>query len=573
MSIQQEQPLQSTVGIDAALADLIAGEAVWGQTPVAERRRLLERVHALVGEHAQAWVEAAREVKQLPADTPLVGEEWLSGPYGTLQALAVLIESLRAIENGGSPVDGYELSDGPGGRVVVHGLPHNAYEKLLLHGFSAEVWMPPGVDAATVRAKAGLAELDPQTTGGVGVVLGAGNITSIPPLDVLYELYAENRVVALKLNPITDAMLPVFEKIFAPLTELGVVRILTGGAEVGAYLVQHAGVKHVHMTGSAATHDAIVWGRGDEAARRKAENRPQLEKEITSELGGVSPIIVIPGSWSKADLRFQAEHVATQRLHNGGYNCIAGQVLVVSSDWAQKDAFLAEVRTALSKAPARVAYYPGSDHRVADALAAYPDNCERLGPDLGRVLITGEADAEYLKNTEFFAPVLGVVELPGTGLEYFQTAVMAANDDFVGTLGVNVIVHPSTRRKMGDAFETTLAGLRYGCIAVNAWTGFGFLAAIASWGAFPGHTIDDVQSGIGVVHNALLLDGPERSVVRGPFRPAPRALLAGEFAMSPKPPWFVTARTAAVTARRLTAWAAAPGWRKVPGIVLSAMRG
>ena len=82
-----------------------------------------------------------------------------------------------------------------------------------------------------------------------------------------------------------------------------------------------------------------------------------------------------------------------------------------------------------------------------------------------------------------------------------------------------------------------------------------------------------MQSGIGVVHNALLLDGPERTVVRGPFRPSPRSLLHGEFALTPKPPWFVTARTAATTGRRMTAFAAEPGWGKVPGIVLSAMLG
>ena len=42
-------------------------------------------------------------------------------------------------------------------------------------------------------------------------MLGAGNITSIPPLDVLYEIVADNRAVLLKLNPIMarhDARLP-----------------------------------------------------------------------------------------------------------------------------------------------------------------------------------------------------------------------------------------------------------------------------------------------------------------------------------------------------------------------------
>ena len=118
-----------------------------------------------------------------------------------------------------------------------------------------------------------------------------------------------------------------------------------------------------------------------------------------------------------------------------------------------------------------------------------------------------------------------------------------------------------------------VAELRYGTVAINAWTGFAYLTARASWGAFPGHTVDDVQSGIGVVHNALLLENPERSVVRGPFRPAPRSVIHRELSLSPKPPWFLNNRTAATTARRMTAFTAKPGWRSLPRIFESAMRG
>jgi aldehyde dehydrogenase (NAD(P)+) len=571
MSIQQTLSEQRSDGIDAALADLGRGEVTWAATPVSRRRQLLIQVHALAGRYAQEWVDAAVSIKGLPADSPLVGEEWLSGPYALLTGIAALAGSLRAIERGASPVDEFEVGRGPGGRVTVHGLPHTIFDRLLLSGFSAEVWMPPGVSEETVRARAGLAELDPADTHGVGAVLGAGNITSIPVLDVLSELYAGNRVVALKLNPITDPMLGVFGKVFKPLIDLGVLRILTGGADVGSYLVQHGRVDHVHLTGSAATHDAIVFGTGPDRAERKAQNRPVLDKQITSELGGVSPIIVLPGRWSTADLKFQAEHVVTQRLHNGGYNCIAGQVVLVSSDWAQKGEFVAAIRSALVQAPARPAYYPGSDQRLAQALAGYPQ-AERLGP--GRVLVQAGAETrDLLLTSEFFAPVLGVIELPGTGIDFFRAAVTTANDDFTGTLGVNVIAHPRTLKALGPAFENALADLHYGCIAVNAWTGVGFLLATASWGAFPGHRLDDVQSGIGVVHNALLLENPERTVVRGPFRPSPRSLLHGEFSISPKPPWFVTNRTAATTGRALTAFAAKPGWARLPKIFASALRG
>ncbi|WP_280340333.1 aldehyde dehydrogenase family protein [Nocardia neocaledoniensis] len=559
--------------VDAALSDLVDGERKWAATSLRERRWLLDRVRELTGRHAQDWVEAATRIKGLPASSPLVGEEWISGPYVMAAALGVLADTLETLARGESPLD--KASFGVAGdRVTVDVLPANAFDALLLNGFSAQVWLRRGVSSAAAKAEAGLAQRDPARTNGIGAVLGAGNITSIAPLDVLYELIAHNRVVALKLNPITDPLLPVFAEILAPLIELGAVRLLTGGAEVGAALVGDDRVDHVHMTGSARTHDAIVWGTGAEAAERKRAGTPKLTKPVTSELGGVSPTIVLPGDWSDADIAFQAEHVATQRLHNGGYNCVAAQALIVSADWPQKDQFLAAVRAALAQAPARPAYYPGSDERVAGARRIYPD-AERLGPNGERLLVTGIACSsdEPLLTEEYFAPVFGIVEIPGTGAEFARSAARTANDAFAGTLGVNVIAAPRTIDELGAAFDVLIEDLRYGTVAINAWTGVGYLTPTAAWGAFPGHTIDDVGSGIGVVHNAWLIDGVERTVVRGPFRPAPRSLLRGEFALSPKPPWFVGNKTAASTGRLLAGFAADPGWLRLPAIFASALRG
>ncbi|MER8037724.1 aldehyde dehydrogenase family protein [Streptomyces hydrogenans] len=558
--------------IDRAVEDLVRGEAAWAARDRAERRELLERMRAATAEHAEEWVRAAVAYKRLPEDSPLVGEEWITGPYPVLTSLGALAAGIGALQEGRSPVDGFSLGRAPGGRVSVRVLPHGIWDRLLLNGFSAEVWMPPGVTEEEVRTRAGLAQLRPAETNGVGVVLGAGNITSIPILDVLYELYANNRVVALKLNPVTDGLLDVFGEVLAPLIDLGAVRILTGGADVGAYLVNHPKVSHVHMTGSAATHDAIVFGPGEEGAARKAAGTPLLGKPVTSELGGVSPTIVIPGEWSEADLRYQAEHVATQKLHNGGYNCVAGQVVVISSAWKQKDRFLTRLRQALSDAPARPAYYPGSDDRVNRAVDAYPGARHLPG---GRVLLTDldPSDPGPALTTEYFGPVLAVLELPGDMRQFLDEAVRTANERFAGTLGVNLIAHPRTVAALGGALDEAISELRYGTVALNAWTGVGYLTATACWGAYPGHTLDDVQSGIGVVHNALLLAGPERTVVRGPFHPAPRALLHGRATLSPKPPWFVTHRTAATTGRLLADFAASPRWSALPRIFASALRG
>ena len=563
----------SFAAVDTALSDLVEGESNWAQQSLEDRRRLLDEVRERTRRYAGEWVDAATSIKQLDPDSPLVGEEWISGPYVFAASLGAVAHTLDQLAKGKSPLAGAKFGRA-GDHVTISVLPSGIFDSLLLSGFSAEVWLQPGIDAAEATSSAGLAQRDPKHTKGIGVVLGAGNISSIAPLDALYELVANNRVVALKLNPITDPLLPVLTKVLEPLVEIGALRILTGGADVGEYLIHHDRVAHVHMTGSALTHDAIVWGVGEAADERKVTGAPLLTKPITSELGGVSPTIVLPGEWSGADIDFQAKHIATQRLHNGGYNCVASQAVVISRDWEQKDEFLAALRKAVADAPARAPYYPGSDRRVGQARESYPD-ATRLGSDGERLLVTGlkPDSGEPLLQTEYFAPVLGVLELDGSGAEFARAAATVANEEFTGTLGVNIVAHPDTISALGRDFDAVIEQLHYGTIAVNAWTGVGYLTPAASWGAFPGHTLEDVQSGIGVVHNALLIDGVERTVVHGPFRPAPRSVFHGELSLSPKPPWFVDNKTAASTGKRLTEFATAPGWLALPGIFVSALRG
>ena len=563
---------EATRQLDSTIARLAGSENSFGALSVADRARLVDRLHASVSAASAEWVRAASRIKKLEPDSPYVGEEWISGPYAVLASLAVLHSALTAIAAGKSPLAGKKFGRAPGNRVTVPVLPGSVKESILFNGFRAEVWMPPGTSEETTKARAGLGELDPTKTGGVGLVLGAGNITSIPPLDVLYELFANNRISLLKLNPVLADMEAVYRAALAPLIEAGLLEIVQGGGAVGSYLAHHADISHVHITGSSATHDVVVWGPGKPGRDRRKANTPLLQKPITSELGGVSPIILVPGKWSKADLRYQAEHVATQRLHNGGYNCIAGQIVVLSSDWAQKDAFLVELRAALDRAPVRAPWYPGSDDRVAAAAKAHPTASRHASDTRLLVEITADGDASTIETTEYFSPVLGVVQLPGTGLDFLASAVTTVNDDFLGTLGANVLIDPATRSQLGDAFLDQIALLRYGTIAINTWTGFGYLTAGAPWGGYPGATLTDVQSGIGVVHNALLIDSPERTVAYGPFRPFPRSFAGGEAALFPKPPWFVTARSAQATGRNLVNYAKKPSWLKMPAVFGAAFR-
>jgi len=561
--------------IDSAIAELRDGERTWAGLAPDQRTTLLRGVRRSVAVTARAWARTAAASKQLPPTHPLRGEEWLSGPYGVLGALDAYIETLERIATGRNPLDGVRVDRAPGARTRVHAFPLTGIDHVLLSGFTGEVWLRPGTTPGEARARAGLAQRAPREgDGGIGLVLGAGNITSIPVLDVLYELLAHDRVVLLKVNPTQDSLVPVYERALAPLIALGLLRIVRGGPDVGAYLTEHKAFAHVHITGSAPTFDAIVWGTGAAATRRRREGRPRLKTPITAELGGVSPIIVVPGEWTDEDLRFHAEHIATMRLQNSGHNCIAGQVVILSSDWPQAERFRAELRRAYAGAPERPIWYPRSDERMRQAAQSYPDAlvlADRLLVELGP-----DDDPSALEQTEYFAPVLGVVSLPGTGMTFLDAAVAHANDRLQGTLGANVLVDPATEQSLGDDFERAIADLRYGDIAINGWTGFAFITPTLSWGAYPGGTIEDVGSGIGVVHNALLLADVERSVVRGPFRPFPRSLGAlrgsGRFTILPKPPWFVSSRTGAAVSEGLTRFRARGGVLALLRTLIQALR-
>jgi acyl-CoA reductase-like NAD-dependent aldehyde dehydrogenase len=553
--------------LDRAVEELKVGAERWAQLPVADRAALFHRVHASIAEVAEEWASAAAEAKNVTRSAPYAGEEWMTGPYGALESAATYARSYEALAGGGSPLDGLDVGSAPGGRVAVRVLPRTAKEWVLFNGFRAEVWMPPGVPERQVRAEAGLLAGRVGEYGGVGLVLGAGNISSIAPLDAFYELAAHNRASLVKLNPTFGALLGVYRRALAPLIDAGVVRIVNGDGAVGAYLTRHGGIDKVHITGSAVTHDAIVWGTGEEAQRRRAANDPQLRVPITSELGGVAPMIVVPGRWSAADLRFQAEHLVSMRLHNAGHNCVAGQVVVLSADWDQKEAFLAEVRRAMASMPARPPWYPGADAKVARAERTHPD-AEHVGGSLLMEVAPGDPAC----TDEYFAPVMAWTQLPGTGAGFLRAAVEFSNDSLYGTLGANVVVRPQDRAAMGGAFDAAIADLRYGNIAINAWTGVGFLLPGGTWGAFPGHTVADVGSGIDVVHNGHLLSGPERTVVTGPFRPFPRSVLHGELSLFPKPPWFSGSRSGTQTGRQLTRFAAVPSWRRLIPVLLAAFR-
>ncbi|MDO9590760.1 MAG: aldehyde dehydrogenase, partial [Microcella sp.] len=246
--------------LEPSLRALRHGAERWVRMTLAERRAILREVRAATLAAAPAWVDAACAFKRIDPRSPAAGEEWSSGPYSVITATSAIEKTLRMLDKGRSPVDDVELGTAPGGRTTLRVFPYLPKD-VVLQSYEAKLWLRPGVSLDQARRGVARALRDPNREPRVTLVLGAGNITGIPALDVLSALYQEASAVVVKLNPVNAAFGDVLKQAYAPFIDLGVLLITEGDHELGGALIDHEVVDTVHMTGSKHTHDAIVWGR------------------------------------------------------------------------------------------------------------------------------------------------------------------------------------------------------------------------------------------------------------------------------------------------------------------------
>jgi acyl-CoA reductase-like NAD-dependent aldehyde dehydrogenase len=540
--------------VDRAIERLAEKKDEWLAVGMAERASLLDECIASTLAVADQWAAIGARIKGVSPSDNIAGEEWLAGIMPTVRNLRLLANAMRA--NGQPPPVRVRMA--PDGRKVVRVFPSTLIEQVMFAGITADVWIEPGKPASQgIRLR---------TKGSVCLVLGGGNVSSIPPMDVLYKLFVENEVVLLKMNPVNEELAPVLGKALAPLVREGVLVIVTGAAVVGAHAAAHPKVDSLHVTGSDRTYDAIVWGGNEKGPDKPRAN----DKPFTAELGCVTPVIVVPGPWSASDLRFQARHVASMVTQNASFNCNAAKVIVVAREWLQKDTFLANVKEELAKTPPRKAYYPGAADRYSHFKAQYP-NAEVVGrareDAVPWTLIPRLDGNEYALSHEAFCGVVAVVELDAPDFvgssvpRFLNKAVEFSNTKCWGTLSCCVLVHPETEDEHRPALAEAIRDLRYGAIGINAWPGAIYGLVSPTWGAFPGHAPEDIQSGVGVVHNAWLFEHPEKSVLRAPFR------------IRPTPAWFSDHKNLVKLGRALVTHEARPSPGSLLKVAIEAMKG
>ena len=292
------------------------------------------------------------------------------------------------------------------------------------------------------------------------------------------------------------------------------------------------------------------------------------DDELTSELGCVTPVIVVPGAWSEKQLAFQARSIATMQTNNAAFNCNSAKVIVTWAGWRQRRRFLEHLENALATTPTRTAYYPGSDRSYETFLDAHPEARQFGSGDDGHLPwafaknVSSSRDDEPAFADEIWGPVSVETAIEAEErAEFLPRAVAFANDRLWGTLSCGLIVDGKTARALDVELDRAIADLRYGSVAINLWPGVSYGLGSTTWGAFPGHTLDDVGSGIGVVHNTRLFDRPQKSVIRGPF------------VIRPKPAWFAGHKQAHTVGRLLTRFEANPKLSKLPAITRAAFGG
>jgi acyl-CoA reductase-like NAD-dependent aldehyde dehydrogenase len=557
--------------LDEALAVLKDKARTFARLGPSVKASLIRETMACLEKVGAEWVADGCRAKQIPTEGPLSGEEWLAGPMVTMRNLRLLARSLDDIAQRGKPhLDDKQLRRRGDGRTEVRVFPSDAIDGAMFSGFTAYELMLPGIGADEVRARQAsfYGKKDPE--GAVSLILGAGNVSSIPPMDFLYKAIAEGSVALIKMNPVNEWVGAHLERGFKPFIDAGYLRIVYGGGDVGAYLCQAEAVSDVHITGSNHTHDLIVWGPpGPERERRKAANDPVLKKTITSELGNVSPIAVVPAAYSDGELEFIARNIVSMVTNNGSFNCNAGKLLVTSAAWPQRSALLDRMARLFETIPTRYAYYPGAHDRYRKLTEGRDvKKIGRPGPDHLPWTMVLNVDSKKAEEpvfaTEPFCAIVSETTIEAKEpAEFIDAATQFMNERLWGTLNAMFIIHPKHEHsaEVGGRLERAIVDLQYGTVAINHWPALAYGFVSSAWGGHPTSTLDDIQSGLGWVHNTYLLEGIEKTVVRGPLT------------MFPKPAWFFDNRKVDVIGRKLFELERAPGWLKVPGVAIAALGG
>ena len=526
----------SKIDIDRNISKLRVNSAEFLNLDKANLISMLEQTVDNIKSISYYWASLSSEKKGHLTKSK-EGEEWIGGPFSCIYALQYFIEYLQN-DNG---LDINKFDEKTKSYKV---FPTKNIEKLLFPFLEGEIRFGKNLNFNQINEYRGFANRFNNNKPKITLILGAGNVSSIPVLDALFHMIAHKSVIYIKLNPVNDYLLPIFTQVFEPFISRGFMIITEGDMEASKYLTEHEGFQQTHLTGSNYTYENIVYGRTLSDKERSLKTLPKINKKpITTELGNVTPIIVHPGNWSRAEIRHQAKKIVTAKLNNSGFNCIAAQVIVLPKHWKHTDKLKRDIKYYLKKVGDTTSYYPGANENLNDLLQT--ENYEQINNlSCSTPFLVSDLDLEKeYGDKEVWSTALYFQELPYSTYENFcSKAVDYVNNELWGNLGVTVLIKNHKKKTNQDILNTYIEELKYGTVAINEWSALGFVIPTLPWGGYPGNKDNDIQSGQGYVHNALLFESPQKGIVYSRFRLSPLI----------DPPWFVTNKKAHRIFKHLT---------------------
>jgi len=557
-TVPGSHPATTREELNQSLERLKGGAERLARMSVRQRVEMFSQCIPGIRSVAREWTEQACEAKGIPAGSPSRAEEVLGGPVATMRQLQFFLRTMRDIDRFGRPqLPGVTVRDD--GRVGVQMTPcPGTWDPVVFINFKATTWLKPNIEAESL-SDSFAPEYTRLDKTGVSLVLGAGNVSGIPAADVLTKLCVENRTVLLKMNPVNEYLGGIFERALAPLVENDLLRVVYGDAGIGSSAVSDSRVDDIHITGSGATHDAIVWGADQvERSHRKLTGDPVLNKPISSELGNVSPWIVVPGDYSSAQLKAQAESIVSSMTNNAAFNCVATRAIVTWKQWPERERFLQLIEQTLSRVPQRAAYYPRAFDRYERFSGMTPDDARGLlrngvtGPqsmsgskataDGTTTFVAGPNGTEqtlpwtFIRNVnpnepnplfarESFVCVCAEVPIDADSPEDFvEKAAEFSNEKLWGTLACSMSIPNGFRKdeKRRQLLQNKIDELRFGAVSINQWSAIVFALMSPPWGGCSGGTLEDPLSGIGWVHNSFMLTDIDKTVLEAPLNVLPK---------------------------------------------------
>ena len=458
---------------------------------------------------AYFWATIGADNKGIKG-TVAEGEEWLGGPFASTIALQYYIDFLR----NNTVITEDLINDNK-----IHIFPNKPIEKLLFPFITADMHFSKNMSKSDIINSRGFGTRL-GFKNGISLILGAGNVSSIPLLDTIYDMVVNRHCILLKLNPVNEYLKPVFEKVFENFISRGFMVVTTGDINVSSYMTAHSGITNMHLTGSDKTYENIVYGSTlNEKDKGKKTLSKKNKKPFTTELGNVTPFIIHPGKWSTSEIKYQARKIVTAKLNNNGFNCIAAQVIVLPKNWKQSQQLVEAIKKQLATEKDRLAYYPNSTEtlkRLKSNKTIFQENDLTCAtPHLTKDLDLND----YYEKNEVWSSTLFFKYLEhDNDLDYVNKAVSYVNQDVWGNLGVAVLIKKHDSKKVKDITKNYVDNLKYGTIAINEWPALGFIIPTMPWGGYPGNKDSDIQSGQGYVHNAYFFESPLKGVLYSKFK-------------------------------------------------------